>query len=173
MESVWKTVLWQQFGASIDMFGNAIRSCPENLWEESLWQDPSMGPEFSAFWYVTYHTLFFLDLYLSGAVEGFAPPAPFTLGELDPAGVLPDRVYTPSELLDYLAQIRQKCQTTIETLTDERANQLCHFPWGEMPFAGLLLDNMRHVQEHGAQLNLFLGQQASLNARWITKLKPQ
>jgi len=30
------------------------------------------------------------------------------------------------------------------------------FPWGELCFAELLIDNMRHVQEHGAQLRMFL-----------------
>jgi len=40
-------------------------------------------------WYLAFHTLFWLDLYLSGPAEGFAPPAPFTRVELDPAGILP------------------------------------------------------------------------------------
>ena len=130
-----------------------------------------MPPEFSEFWYVAYHTLFWLDLYLSGAVEGFAPPAPFTLDELDPAGLLPDRVYTKDELLAYLDHSRQKCQTTIESLTEERAAQRCKFAWGEVSFAELLLDNMRHVQEHAAQLNLILGQKIASSPRWVARMK--
>lgn len=35
--------------------------------------------------------------------------------------------------------------------------QLCIFGRREMSFAELLLYNMRHTQEHGAQLSLFLG----------------
>jgi hypothetical protein len=31
---------------------------------------------------------------------------------------------------------------------------------GEVPFAELLIISLCHVQEHGAQLNMFLGQQA-------------
>jgi hypothetical protein len=27
----WKKVLWQQFGASIDMFENALKACPDDL----------------------------------------------------------------------------------------------------------------------------------------------
>ena len=57
--------------------------------------------------------------------------------------------------------LRQKCQTTIAELTDERAHQPVAFPWiGEKPisFLELLLYTMRHVQEHAAQLNLLLGQ---------------
>ena len=41
----------------------------------------------------------------------------------------------------------------------EQANSLCRFPWGELPFAELQLYSLRHVQEHAAQLRMFLGQQ--------------
>ncbi|PYS47569.1 MAG: DinB family protein, partial [Acidobacteria bacterium] len=32
MESNWKEIIWQQFGASIDMLENALVACPEELW---------------------------------------------------------------------------------------------------------------------------------------------
>ncbi len=171
MMMIDQAMLWRQFGAAIDMFGNALRDCPDELWKKSLWEDPSMSAGFSEFWYVSYHTLFWLDLYLSGAVDGFAPPTPFTLDELNPAGVLPPRVYTREELLDYLEYCRQKCQETISALTNEGASRLCQFSWGELAFAELLLDNLRHVQEHGAQLRMFLGQQAGKAAIWVAKVK--
>ena len=173
MMSVWKKVLWQQFGASIDMLEAAICNCPDHLWENCLWEDPGMPRGSSAYWYVAYHTIFWMDLYLSGSVEGFAPPPPYNLDELDPEGVLPNRVYSRPDLLGYLAHARQKCQVTIESLTEERANQVCDFSWGQIPFAGLLMDNMRHVQEHAAQLNMYLGQQAGLQSGWIAKHKGQ
>ncbi len=171
MDTTFKTAIASQFGAAINMLDNALRACPDELWRVRLWNDPSMPPEFSEFWYVAYHTLFWLDLYLSGAVEGFAPPAPFTLDELDPAGLLPDRVYTKDELRSYLDHSRRKCQATIEALTDERAAQRCAFTWGEVSFVELLLDNMRHVQEHAAQLHLILGQKISSTPGWIAKSK--
>jgi len=40
-----------------------------------------------------------------------------------------------------------------------------------MSFAELLLYNMRHVQEHAAQLNLFLGQERGSAARWVARAK--
>ena len=61
------------------MLENAVLACPDEIWSDR-WR----GPEY---WYVVYHTLFFLDLYLSETMDGFAPPAPFNLDELDPAGV--------------------------------------------------------------------------------------
>src|SRR5438045_2776376 len=87
-----KTVLWHQYGASIDALENALVACPANVWN-----DETRSPE-QRFWYNAYHALFWLDLYLSDSPEGFAPPAPFGLEELDPAGVLPPRVYTKEEL---------------------------------------------------------------------------
>lgn len=164
--SVWNQALWEQFGAAIDMFDNVLVDCPEGLWQATVWPD-DLG--FSDFWYVSYHTLFWLDLYLSGAVDGFQPPSPFTLDELDPAGVLPARVYTKDELRTYLGHCRHKCQSITQSLTAERAAERCRFPWGEVSFASLLLDNMRHVQEHGAQLRLFLGQQERIAARWFAQ----
>lgn len=169
MDSLWKTALWQQFGATIDMLENALLACPAPLWKERLWRDHAdhplplgFPPEFAEFWYIAYHTLFWLDLYLSGSQEEeFAPPAPFTRAELDPAGVPPERPYTKEELRAYLVQLRQKCQATITGLSDERARQTCEYPWADgkaVSFLELQLYNMRHVQEHAAQLSLFLGQ---------------
>src|SRR3954471_23807475 len=104
VDAIWRASIWQQFGAAIDMLGNALLACPDELWK-----DRSQPLEY---WYVVYHTLFWLDLYLSGSVEGFAPPAPFSLDELDPAGLLPDRIYTKGELQIYLDHCRQKCRAT-------------------------------------------------------------
>ena len=163
MDSSWKTIMWQQFGASIDMLENAVRACPAELWG-----DRSHQPEY---WYTVYHTLFWLDLYLSGDEKAFAPPAPFNLDETDPAGILPERVYTQDEMQTYLEHGREKCRAVIGSFTDERANQHCAFPWGEMSFAELLLDNMRHVQHHAAQLNLILRQKTDSAPRWVAKTK--
>ncbi|MEJ2599281.1 MAG: DinB family protein [Anaerolineales bacterium] len=173
MDEPLRTAVWRQFGAAIDMLANALRACPDELWKARVSNDSSLPPEFSEFWYVAYHTLFWLDLYLSGSVEGFAPPSPFTLAELDPAGVLPERNYTRAELLTYLEHGRRKCRSVIEALTDDRARQPCRFTWGEVSFLELLLYNMRHVQEHAAQLNLVLGQQIGFAAPWVARPKDQ
>lgn len=171
MDPIWKEILWHQFGATLDMFKAVLEDCPDELWHMPLWGDHMERPEFSEFWYVAYHTLFWLDLYLTGAVEGFTPPEPFTLDELAPEGVLPPQAYTKEELLAYLAHSRQKCYTVIHALTDTKAKRICKFPHWEMSFAELLIDNLRHVQEHGAQLRLILGQQQGKEALWITRIK--
>ncbi len=172
MENYLKDILRRQFAAAIDTMGHALNACPDELWQSPLWDD-SVFPGGSCFWYVAYHAIFWCDMYLTGVVEGFAPPAPFDLNEFDPNGLLPERVFTKSELLEYLAYCRRKSRETILSLTDEKANQLCYFTWAKdgVRFAELLLDNMRHVQEHAAQLNMFLGQQAGISTGWVNGLK--
>lgn len=164
-------IIWRQFGAAIDDLGAVLRDCPQELWEKPLWADQPdqwVAPGFSTFWYLGYHTLFWLDLYLTGAEEGFAPPAPFDLVEMEAGEVLP-RTYTREELLGYWETCRRRCQETIESLQAAQANRLCRFPWGELSFAELLLYNLRHVQEHAAQLRMFLDQQAGRPSDWIPR----
>lgn len=151
----------RQFGAAIDTLENTIVACPD-----ALWDDRSRRPEY---WYVAFHTLFWLDLYLSGAVEGFAPPAPFTLAELDPAGVLPERVYRKDELLRYLAHGRARSQVTLAALDDAAARRRCAFRWGEVSFLELLLYNLRHVQHHVGQLHLMLRQGMDSAPGWVAR----
>ena len=169
MESYLKSSLWRQLGAAIDMLENAIRTCPAELWQAHVWEEPAGYEGFSDFWYLAYHCIFWMDYYSSGMPADFKPPAPYTLSELDPAGLRPDRVYSPHELLTYLEYCRQMCKQIIENLSDETAGQLIHHRSGELPYFELLLDVLRHTQEHGAQLNLFLGQQKGLAARWVTR----
>lgn len=171
MSIINNQMLWHQFGAAIDTLGDALRNCPDDLWEKNLWQDQAdqwVAAGFSSFWYLGYHTLFWLDLYLTGAEEGFTPPEPFDLVEMQAGEVLP-QTYTRQELLDYLQHCRQKCRQTIEGMSKEQADHICRFPWGEIPFAELQLYNLRHVQEHAAQLHLFLGQQAGKSSEWVSQ----
>jgi len=169
MTIIDREMLWRQFGAAIDMLDSALRDCPDELWEKSLWEDQPdqwVAAGFSSFWYLGYHTLFWLDLYLTGAEEGFVPPAPFDLVEMDADETLP-RTYTREELLRYLEYCRRRCQEIIGIMSNEQAYRLCKFSWGELPFAELQLYSLRHVQEHGAQLRMFLGQQAGKSTRWV------
>ena len=152
----------REFDSALDRLGHSLRHCPDGLWETRLWNDEPdqwVAAGFAVFWYQGYHTLFWLDLYLTGAEEGFAPPAPFDLVEMEAGEVLP-RTYTRAELLGYLEHCRRRCQETLGALTPDLAARVCRFSWGELSFAELLLYNLRHVQEHAAQLSMFLGQQS-------------
>jgi DinB superfamily len=160
-----KKSLWKHFAASTDMLKNAI-----TLWPEEYWNTDKK------FFYNAYHCLVFLDYYLTIPPKNFSVPLPFTLTEpghipkdaID--DVVPDRIYSKKELLDYLQLSREKLRKLIAGLTEEKLND----PWidesGPMYLAlsgsdalkysvlDILFYNLRHVQHHAAQLNLLLRQ---------------
>jgi len=182
MEATLRAALWRQFGAAIEMLEHALLACPTSLWRERLWRaspPPEFPPQFAEFWYVTFHALVWLDLYLSGVPEEeFVPPAPFVQGVLDSVEALPERPYSREELHAYLASTRQKCQTTLLTLSDEQAYRPVEYPWSRgqpLSFLEFQLYNLRHVQEHAAQLSLFLGQHAIPNEAidWVVRAQEE
>jgi hypothetical protein len=63
--------LWSQFGAALEMLAESIQTCPKDVWEAN-----------QVFSFQTYHTLFFLDYYLSTNPVGFAPPPNFRIPSL-------------------------------------------------------------------------------------------
>lgn len=170
MDANLKTSIWRQFGAAIDYLADTISACPDLLWQRGLWDTHQKSAELAQFWYVAYHTLFWLDLYLTGTEDGYLPPAPFTLIEQNDEGPLPERVYTKAELLAFLKESRARCKVTIDSLTDEMAARRCLFGWGEASFLELLIYNLRHVQEHSGQMNMLLGQNGVVTADYPTQV---
>lgn len=166
MNANFKTSLWQQFGAAIDTLDDALRLCPDQLWETSLWQDEE-DARYGQFWFIAYHALFWTDLFLGGSYEEFQPPAPFIRGKL------PDEPYAKAEVHAYLRQCREKIKAMAAGLTDERAGQICVFPWMEPSYLELQLYSMRHVQEHAAQLNMILGHRGISGQDWIAKARDE
>ncbi|MGZ3681754.1 MAG: DinB family protein, partial [Ktedonobacterales bacterium] len=84
--------------------------------------------------------------------------------------------YTKEELQAYLASVRQKCHSMLIALTDEQAHRPVEYPWsGGQPvsYLELQLYTLRHVQEHAAQLSLFLGQHAipTADLDWVARAK--
>jgi len=159
--SFYQDALWQQFGASIDMLEQAVLACPE-----AVWSDRSLKPEY---WYTVYHTLFWLDSYLSFPDENFVPPASFNLDELDPAGLLPTCVYTKDELHRYLEHGRRKCRETIAAMTEEKARERLRRRSDELSRFELMLYSMRHVQHHAGQLFMLLRQSTDSAPKWVSK----
>ena len=79
MINILKESLWTQFGASIDMLKNAIELWPEEYWNTE-----------KRFFYITYHTLVFLDYYLTIPPTKFSSQLPFTI--VDPEQITEDAV---------------------------------------------------------------------------------
>ncbi len=148
----------QQFGAAIDSLQGAIEACPDGLWTDGeQWKQP---------WYIAFHALFWLDLYLSESALDYDPPPPFTKGELEP-DQFPERPYSKAELVQWLKVSRAALQRRVASIgSDPEARRPCKLHWGTMQAAELLLYNLRHVQHHVAQLNLLIRQAAAEPAPW-------
>lgn len=164
-----KESLWTQFGASIDMLENAITSYPEDHWDNNR-----------KFFYIAYHTLVFLDYYLTIPHRNQPASLPFTLAasedEIDPDAlddIMPNHIYSKNELLDYLQLNREKCRQAITGLTEEQLGERWIEDGGNMNYAVLeiLLYNMRHVQHHAAQLNMLLRRQMGSAPGWVSRAK--
>ncbi|GBL35809.1 hypothetical protein EMGBS15_14040 [Filimonas sp.] len=158
MDASLKTSLWLQFGATIDMLENSLLACPDALWDTE-----------EKFWYTAYHTLFYLDYYLSEEPDDFSPPSPFTLSEFNPEGEMPERVYSKTELLAYLSHNRKKCHHLIASFTDESAAKRFVNAYRDYSLPEMLLYNMRHVQHHTGQLNQLLRQGGTDAPRWVSQ----
>jgi hypothetical protein len=161
MTSSQNTIIWQQFGAAIDMLGNALTACPNELWSTE-----------SKFWYIGYHTLYWLDYYLSADTpmeKDFMPPAPFTKSEFE-YDAMPERVYDKTELLDYLQYGKKKLHDLLTQLPPEQLlTKRFVSEWKDYSIFEILLYNMRHVQHHTAQLNLLLRQGINAAPGWVSR----
>lgn len=163
-------VLWNQFGASIDMLRDIIAVWPDPYWNLS-----------NRVYYLCYHTFLFLDYYLTIPPTTYTAALPFTMisPEKIPAyavdDLLPAKLYTKQELLDSLQTCRQKCRRVILGLSKETLEQT----WIDRPddIAGsstlkysvleILLYNLKHVQHHVGQLNLLLREETGQAVAWV------
>jgi len=117
MTDFWRLAISRQFHAAIDILGNAIEACPDFVW---------YGQGRGAFWYLAFHMLFFLDLYLSSEGESqFHPPPPSGLTELEPEVVLPEPAYGKGELLSYLDHCRKKLNAVTARMTEAWLADAC------------------------------------------------
>jgi len=160
-----KEILWNQFGASIDMLINVISNCPDDYFVTHR-----------RFYYIAFHSTIFLAYYSTIPPNDFSPQLSFTQKEpkdrpkeaID--DLIPDKDYSKQEIVDYLKQSREKCKQLIFGLTDEKSDQ--RFKEGDgpndmdYPILEILLYNLRHTQHHTAQLNMLIQQDTGKHMEW-------
>ena len=168
MSEYWHEVLGRQFVAAIEMLGNAIEACPEELWDDRT--------EGTPFWHIAYHALFFCDFYLSDDEKSFTPREyhvdkyQFLPGDYEEFGGIvttPEQCYSKEQMLDYARHCSQKCKKVLDALTEQRAKERCGFWWYELNVGEFLINSLRHTQHHAAQLALILRRQADVGVEWL------
>lgn len=165
MHTTTKEIIWNQFGASIDMLINVISNCPDDYWTTN-----------KRFYYIAFHSALFLDYYTTIPPQNFSPLLAFTQTgpEERPKeaidDLIPDKTYSKQELVAYLQQSRERTKQIIYSLTDETLKD--RFKEGDepgdmdYPILEILLYNMRHTQHHTAQLHLLLRQDLDQHMEW-------
>src|SRR5215217_5583906 len=130
-----KKALVGQFEAGLCMMNQCITACPEEHWEKKIGVAP--------FRWVTYHTLFFGDFYLSPGEKAFALRDLHYRGgdEREPmmcAGL------SREETLEYVAICRRKAVQTIADETEQSLQGPSGFDWLKFPRLEAHVYTIRH-----------------------------
>ncbi len=147
------------------MLEKAIELCTDELLKDN-----------QKLFYIIFHTLIFLDYYLTIPPKDFVPYLPFSevpKDEIPEAAIddlIPDRFFTKRELMGYLQSSREKCKNLISRLEAEQSLRFTEeLETGAMDYSlvEILLYNMRHVQHHTAQINLLLRKEINNTSGWV------
>lgn len=162
--------LWQQVAGALAMLDNAVVACPDQLWPAPLWRvapESEAPADASEFRVLAVHSLRWMERYLAAIPESEFASLPHT------SAVTPDKPAVRSTL----ASLREHSQDTLTRLTnDELHRPITHYPWitAQLSYVELQIYNLRHLQEHAAQLCLFLGQHGVPDEAldWVSRADP-
>lgn len=156
-----RTILTAQFEAALCMLNDCLQKCPEEHWDGKIAND--------TFRQVAYHTLFYVDYYLSANEKAFQLRDCHRRGGDERSSTQASEGLSKDETLAYLAVCRQK---VLETLASEGAESLQHESgFSRLPFSRgeLHLYNIRHVQHHTGQLSAYLRRIVEDKTSWWVK----
>lgn len=160
-----KSLLANQFEASLCTLAHAIEGCPDTEWNVPVARFP--------FCQVAFHALFFADYYLGTTPESmqsqkFHRAHPDLFGDyeqLEPRE--PTSLYTRAQIQLYLDFCRDKAVSAIALETEPSLRGASRFPRKEFSRAELHVYNIRHIQHHAAQLILRLRLDTDVDIPWI------
>lgn len=180
MTSIWLTSIAARYRAILEDLAIGLRTCPDELWEESLYPVDPLAPETwtplspdgrpfeneavardkrraqGAVWRTASHALFFTDADLSAMEEGWVPRPPLSPHD-EKTDVVPP-TYSREQLLDYIDHCLAKVDEVFAELTDERAEEPVagtHRHPGT-PVGETLVIGLTHLQMHTAQIRAYL-----------------
>jgi len=149
MTEYLETILTGQFEASLAMLNQCVRLCNPEHWEGLIAK--------ATFRRIAYHTLFFVDLYLSPRDEAFELRSLHRRGGwTEPDGEAPRVGLPKDDTLGYVDICRAKM---LETMAWETAASLegpSGFSWLPISRGELHIYNIRHIQHHTGQMSAYL-----------------
>src|SRR4029079_3664291 len=148
MASIWVESLGRNFEQVLDLMATAVRDCPDELWEQSMWEVDVPGSDHqflgtdwkpitdaaersalaqrwverrSTAWSVAWHALEVFDYDLNGEFSAWAPPPPFAGHPHWRALPSLPAAWARPDLLGYVDNCRLRARDALAGMTDERA----------------------------------------------------
>ena len=170
MTEYLKTILTGQFQASLSMLNQCVRLCPPEHWEGMIAN--------GTFRTIAYHTLFFVDVYLSPREDDFELRDLHHRGGNELIDGAPTVGLPKDDTVGYVEICRAKL---LESMASETAASLAGpsgFSWLAISRGELHLYNIRHIQHHTGQMSAYLrrvdvGLKDSTVLRWVRTGWPQ
>jgi hypothetical protein len=155
----WNAILLSQFEASLSMLKECLQKCPHEHSDGLVAKYP--------FWMVAYHTLCFIDVYLSPRDVDWIPQAEFhPKGRQELEDEFPSRRFTLEELLKYCEFCHEKMKKTLLAESEDVLAGPSGFPRRQFTRAELHLYNLRHIQHHTGQMTAFL-RKIAIDTNWV------
>ncbi len=184
MSSVWANALARSLAHTLDDLAEAVRDCPAGLWEQPMWQTPTLPPDHqfldenwapvtdtlqrsnlarqwvrrrSTPWSVAWHALESLDYDLNGEFSRWSPPPPFAgHPHWRDLPALP-AAWSATDIGAYIDYCRERANVSLAPMTDESASR--ELPpahrYAGRPHAWILAGLPAHTAEHAAQIRQF------------------
>jgi len=169
MTATFKSLIFNQMTASLDMLKYCIDACPKSEWHEAHKDAP--------FSQVVFHTLFYADFYLGRDSIPFKEQT-FHVKHKDIFGEyeemedkIPENLYERVFCLEYLAHCTNKVKATIESETSDSLSGNSGIDFRETSRAELFVYNIRHIQHHAAQLGLRIQAVTGKEMPWFSGKK--
>lgn len=162
----YQKVFRSQYQAALEMLKQTVSQCPELIWDSP--------DDKTKFWRIAYHALFFTHLYLQETEHDFTAwsghrdeyeflgPIPWENNRLPKTG----DPFTREEILAYLAVCGQQIDEKTQQFDPEAGSG---FSWLPMSKLELHIYNIRHLQQHTAELMERLGTRTEIRLNWVVK----
>jgi len=142
-------IIQSQYLAALEMLKQVIIKCPAELW--------NAPGDSGTVWQKTYHTIYYVHLYLQDAEKDFKPWDKHH----EPETGTP---FTREDVLEYLLIAQKQVRERVPLLD---LNTGSGFDW--LPFSKLELQfyNIRHIQQHTGELYERLGAYENIELDWV------
>jgi len=160
-------IVRSQMLSALAMLEECVTLCPDSHWDEKVGVYP--------FWQVVYHTLCFVDCYLTSDNDAFAREVgarsawtinPQPKGMLEFEEEYPSRRFTRDEMVWYVGFCREKITRVIGGESAEVLAGASGFSWLKFSRAELHVYNLRHLAHHTGQLTASL-RRGGVETKWV------